>query len=108
MLAIQLNINIFLFAGIVAAAGVLGFAFRSQQIGSLRRKILELENEMLSNHSEILDLQRENASLELQMKQLHIPVISMKTSREDKLADTHDLSAKKVAARKDNLKNSGS
>lgn len=108
MLAIQLNINVMLLAGIVATAGFLGFIFRSQQIGSLKRKVIELENEMLSNHSEILDLQRENASLEQQMKQLHIPVISMKTSREDKVSDTHALAAKKVTPRKDNLKNSGS
>ena len=49
---------------------------------------------MLSNHSEILDLQRENALLEQQIKQLHIPVISMKASREDKLSDAHEISAK--------------
>jgi len=108
MLAIQLNINVLLLAAMVAAAAFLGFIFRSQQIGSLRRKVIELENEMLSNHSEILDLQRENASLEQQMKQLHIPVISMKTSREDKSSDQLDVLPKKVQGRKDNLKNSGS
>ena len=108
MLTIQLNINVFLLAGIVAGTGLLGFIFRSQQIASLRRKVIELENEMLSNHSEILELQRENASLEQQLKQLHIPVISMKSTREDKISDAHDLASKKVASRKDNLKNSGS
>ena len=107
MLAIQLTINALLLVSIVLTATFLGFIFRSRQIASLRKKVIELENEMLSNHSEILDLQRENASLELQMKQLHIPVISMKTSREDKLSDTHDISSK-VPPRKDNLKNSGS
>ena len=108
MLAIQLNINAFLLAAIVVAAVFLGFIFRSQQISSLRKKVIELENEMLSNHSEILDLQRENASLEQQMKQLHIPVISMKTSREEKSSDQHDVLPKKVQGIKDNLKNSGS
>ncbi|RYG26409.1 MAG: hypothetical protein EOO01_42045 [Chitinophagaceae bacterium] len=107
MLAIQLNINALLFTSIVTAAAFLGFIFRSSQIGSLKRKVIELENEMLSNHSEILDLQRENASLELQMKQMHIPVISMKTVREDKSSETHDINAK-VPVRKDSLKNSGS
>lgn len=107
MLAIQLNINALLFVSIVIAATFLGFIFRSRQLWSLRKKVIELENEMLSNHSEILDLQRENASLEQKMKQLHIPVISMKTSREEKSADTHEISPK-VPPRKDNLKNSGS
>ena len=107
MLAIQLTINALLLLSIVITATFLGFIFRSRQLLSLRKQVIELENEMLSNHSEILDLQRENASLEQQMKQLHIPVISMKTSREDKLSDTHEILAK-VALRKDNLKNSGS
>jgi hypothetical protein len=107
MLAIQLNINLFVLASVVAAAAFLGFIFRSRQISSLRKKVIELENEMLSNHSEILDLQRENASLEQQMKQMHIPVISMKTSREDKGVDQHE-GPKQGTARKDNLKNAGS
>jgi hypothetical protein len=94
MLAIQMTINLFVLAGSLLAVFVLGFIFRSGQIGSLRRKIIELENEMLSNHSEILELQKENASLEQQMKQAHIPVISMKTSRDDKSAD-HDSATKK-------------
>jgi cell division protein FtsB len=107
MLAIQLNINALLLVGLVASAAFLGFIFRSRQIGSLRKKVIELENEMLSNHSEILDLQRENASLEQQMKQMHIPVIAMKPVREDKASDIHEISSK-VPPRKDNLKNSGS
>jgi cell division protein FtsB len=107
MLAIQLNINALLLVGLVVSAAFLGFIFRSRQIVSLRRKVIELENEMLSNHSEILDLQRENASLEQQMKQMHIPVIAMKQVREDKSSDTHEISPK-LPPRKDNLKNSGS
>jgi hypothetical protein len=87
MLAIQLNINLFVLAGALIFAILLGYIFRSSQLASLRRKVIELENEMLANHSEILDLQRENASLEQQMKQAHIPVISMKTSREEKSTD---------------------
>lgn len=108
MLAIQLTINALLFASIVAAAALLGFIFRSNQIASLKRKVINLENEMLSNHSEILDLQRENASLEQQMQQLHIPVISMKNTREEKSNDITDPQAKKLGTRQDNFKNSGS
>lgn len=107
MLAIQLNVNALLLVGLVVGAAFLGFIFRSRQIISLRKKVIELENEMLSNHSEILDLQRENAILEQQIKQMHIPVIAMKPVRDDKSPDTHDITAK-VPARKDNLKNSGS
>ena len=94
MLAIQLTINALLLVSIVTTAAFLGFIFRRRQLWSLRKQVIELENEMLSNHSEILDLQRENALLEQQIKQLHIPVISMKASREDKLSDAHEISAK--------------
>jgi hypothetical protein len=100
MLAIQLNINVLVLGGIVVGAWLLGFLIRRAQIAVLKKKVIELENEMLSNHSEILDLQRENASLEQQMKQLHIPVISMKKTREEKSAE-QDALAKKIASGKD-------
>lgn len=103
MLAIQLTINVLMLGFIVALAAFLGFIFRSQQIGSLKRKVINLENEMLSNHSEILDLQRENASLEQQLQQLHIPVISMKSTREEKSSDLQDSQAKKLGGRKDKI-----
>ena len=102
MLAIQLTINVILLSLVVAIAAFLGFIFRSQQIRSLKRKVISLENEMLSNHSEILDLQRENASLEQQLLQLHIPVISMKTTRDEKSGDILDSQSKKLGGRKDN------
>jgi hypothetical protein len=100
MLAIHLTINILVLALLVASAAVLGFIFRSQQISKLKKKVIELENEMLSNHSEILDLQRENASLEQQMKQAHIPVINMKTARDEKSGDSLDSASKKSGGKK--------
>ena len=94
MLAIQMNINVLWLGGMIVFAAATGFLLRSQQIRSLKKKVIELENEMLSNHAEILDLQRENASLEQQLKQLHIPVINMKTSRDDKPAEGNDQAGK--------------
>ena len=85
-----MNINVLWLGGMIVFAAATGFLLRSQQIRSLKKKVIELENEMLSNHAEILDLQRENASLEQQLKQLHIPVINMKTSRDDKPAEGND------------------
>jgi hypothetical protein len=105
MLAIQININVFLLISIVLAATFIGFMFRSYQIASLRKKVIDLENEMLSNHSEILELQKENAMFEQKLKQLHIPVISIKTAREEKLKDQPDVGS---GSRKDNIKNAGS
>jgi hypothetical protein len=100
MLAIQLTINLFVLVAIVASATLLGFLFRSLQISKLKRKVIDLENEMLRNHSEILDLHRENASLEQQMKQINIPVINIKSARDEKSGDNLDSGSKKSGGTK--------
>lgn len=82
MLAIQLSV-IFPFVFLIVGAFVLGFFLRGRQLGKLRKRVIELEKEMLSNHAEILDLQKERASLLKQMKESKIPVIPMKPSRDD-------------------------
>lgn len=66
-------------------------------MSSLRKKILELESEMLSNHADILDLQKEKAQLEQQIKQSKIPVIPMRSSKEDDFLKFQEGAAKKVA-----------
>ncbi|RYY21359.1 MAG: hypothetical protein EOO04_18380 [Chitinophagaceae bacterium] len=107
MLAIQMNINVLWLGGMIALAGAAGYLLRSQQIRSFKKKVIELENEMLSNHAEILDLQRENALLEQQMKQLHIPVINMKTARDEKPGDAVDQGGPNVSG-KGPIKKAGS
>ena len=54
-----LSISIFWLPLIVLLSGVAGFLFRSSQIAKCKKRILSLENEMLSNHAEILNLQQE-------------------------------------------------
>ena len=83
MLAIQISVNIFLVLGAVIAAFGVGYMIRSVQINSLRKKVLELESEMLRNHAEILNLQRSKANLELTIKESKIPVIPIKSKEED-------------------------
>ena len=39
------------------------YLFRSPQLTSLQRKINELEREMLNNHAEILELEKQKAEL---------------------------------------------
>ena len=56
---------------------------RSKQLNSLKRKITELEAEMLSNHADILDLQKQKAQLEQQIRESKIPVIPLKPSKEE-------------------------
>jgi hypothetical protein len=77
MLVIEMNLSIFSLAGLMLAALVLGFLLRTGQIRIQRRKILELEKEMLNNHAQILELEKEKAGLMRQMKEQKIPVIPM-------------------------------
>ena len=83
MLAIQISVNIFLVMGAVIAAFGVGYMIRSVQVNSLRKKVLELESEMLRNHAEILNLQRSKANLELTIKESKIPVIPIKSKEDD-------------------------
>lgn len=90
MLAIELTLNVFVFAGLVTLAFVLGFVMRRTQIGSMRRKINDLEKEMLINHADILDLQKSKALLEQNLQASKIPVIPLNPGKEensDKLSD---------------------
>src|SRR6476469_7905819 len=83
MLAIQLVVNVFLIFGLIAAAFGVGYMIRSVQVNSLRKKVMELESEMLQNHAQILDLQRNNDNLELAIKESKIPVIPIKPKEDD-------------------------
>jgi hypothetical protein len=42
---------------------IVGYLFRSRQLTSLQKKIHELEREMLNNHAEILELEKQKAEL---------------------------------------------
>lgn len=83
MLAIELTVNILLLVGMALLCFGVGFLSKQKQIKSLRRKILELETEMLSNHADILDLQKQKATLEQTIRQTKIPVIPINSTKED-------------------------
>ncbi len=83
MIAIQISLNILPVMGLLALAFITGFYLRSKQLKSSRKKIIGLEKEMLRNHADILELQKEKAILIKQMKESKIPVIPMKSSKDD-------------------------
>lgn len=83
MLAMELTIGIFYLFAIVVAAFLVGFVFRSAQLRSCKKKVLELEKEMLNNHADILELQREKANILRQMTESKIPVIPINKTKED-------------------------
>jgi len=89
MLVIELTLNIFVLLGITVLSLFCGFMIRRSQIRSLKRKIVDLEKEMLNNHADILDLQRNKSLLE-QKQASKIPVITLNPPKDesaDKLSD---------------------
>jgi cell division protein FtsL len=63
MLLIRINVNIFLLAALLVVAFLVGYVIRARQLAIHRRKIYELEREMLNNHAQILELEKEKAEL---------------------------------------------
>jgi hypothetical protein len=63
MLAISININIFLIGALLLVAFFAGYLLRGNELRKQRNKIYELEQEMLSNHAEILELEKQQAML---------------------------------------------
>lgn len=87
MLLIKLPIDVSMLIGIVAVAFSSGFLLRGAQLKKLKSRISELEREMMENHAEILDLQKERLTLECQLKgESSIPVIPI-TVKEEKKSD---------------------
>jgi len=83
MLAIELTLPILLIAGLMLFSFAIGFILRSSQLKSCKKKVLNLEKEMLSNHAEILELQKERAMMIKQLKESKIPVIPMNSKDKD-------------------------
>ena len=78
MLVIDLNLNIFLVAGLVLSSGILGYVLGTMKKASLQNKVGELEKEMLNSHAEILQLQRDKIDLIKSVSEPSgIPVISI-------------------------------
>ena len=82
MLAIEFKLNVLALAGIVLISFFLGLMIRRAKIKSFRKKILELEKEMLSNHADILELQKHAALLEQNLQASKIPVIPLNPKEE--------------------------
>ncbi len=95
MLAIVIA-NLIWILPLCLATALVGFLFRSNQLGKLARRIKELEREMLQNHADILSLQRENTELSDKLKNNTVPVIPITgTGKESTSEPLPDVSARK-------------
>lgn len=72
----NINIAVLLWTLLAFAIGTVGgFAMRSRQLLKSRRRILELETEMVENHAEILRLHKIQSGRKEQSEK--VPVISL-------------------------------
>lgn len=82
MLAVTVNVLWLPF--IVLGSAILGYLFRKAKLMKSQKRVLSLENEMLSNHAEILHLQQEIAkNLKEKAARSSTPVVPMKDSNSD-------------------------
>ena len=71
-----INPIIFVGAMIVGASAVM--LVNKGRLAKSRRQIKQLENEMISSHAEILEMQKAYVRMETRLKEQSIPVIPMK------------------------------
>jgi len=87
----EVTVNIYLLAFILGLSVLVGFAIRAGIARKYRAKIEELQREILSNYSHILDLERETLNMENQIQDVKSPVITMKAPNKEV-----EVSSKKV------------
>jgi len=93
MLLIKLTIDLAVLIGITAVAFFTGLLLRGAKLKKQKRRIGELEKEMIANHAEILELQQEKLQLEEKLKGTKIPVIPITAKEEKKSEKLQDRSA---------------
>jgi hypothetical protein len=83
MFTLEFIINPIIVAATLIGGIGTGYAFRKRKLIKLQSKILQLEEEMMDSHAEILNLQKEYVRLEANRTDQSIPVISMKHGNKD-------------------------
>ena len=92
MLSIEFSINALVFLCIVIVAVLTGYAFRSHQIKKKQSKIQDLRKEIVWNHAQILELQKEYVALESQMKVTKAPVLPLNLQVIEYMEETKKVS----------------
>lgn len=87
MLSIDFSMNLISLLLIIGVALLIGYSFRSRQIRKRQSKIAYLRREIVNIHAYILELQKENIGLELQMRSQQAaeeaPVLPLKVAGKD-------------------------
>lgn len=92
---LSFNIDAITLLVIITLSALIGFLLRTWQLRRKNRRIAELEREMMKAYAEVLVVQKEYCDLESRVRDLTIPVISMKhtTNEEEKQKEQSPESA---------------
>lgn len=90
MFTIEFTVNIVVLLAIALVSGFIGFKIKKGLGAKKQTKINQLEKEMLSNHTEILQLQKEYCLMEQKLKDLTKPVIAMKIASKEEEQSNED------------------
>ena len=72
----------------LALGFLIGYILQAKGQRSMKRRLREMERDMLNDHAEILKLHQEKVTLQQQLKESRIPVITMNASKETKTDET--------------------
>ena len=83
MITFDLIVNPIVVLVAAIGGGLIGLLIGRVQLGKSRSKVQELEKEMMTAHTEILEVQKAYVQLESKLEEHSIPVISMKINGKD-------------------------
>jgi IMP dehydrogenase/GMP reductase len=75
MFTFEFSINAIMLLGIILLSAFVGFSFRRKQIAKVHKKLVKAENEMISSHAEVLELQKEYMAMELKLRGVKDPIV---------------------------------
>ncbi len=84
MLYVEFTLSILSLIAIVTGSLIMGYVLRSRQLQKKQSKIAELRKEIVYNHAQILELQKEYVTLEKTMNGTIAPVLPIKTAHTEK------------------------
>ncbi len=90
MFTFEFSVNFLVLLSIAVFSGFIGFKLKKGMGAKKQTKINQLEKEMISNHTEILQLQKEYCMMEQKLKDLTKPVIAMKIATKEEEQGNED------------------
>jgi hypothetical protein len=82
-LTLEFVVNPIVILVVAVGSALVGFLAFRIKLAKSHAKLRQLENEMMSSHAEILELQKIYVKMEAKLKEQAIPVIPMKLTGKD-------------------------